>query len=207
MTQPNLTIIGSYTSPFARIARVACEELKLPYKLEVTGFFATSTPEQATMVENNNPLMRIPVLLDDEETILDSRVIVTYLARRYGNGSAFANSLPQTPAQENIITVTNGALDAAILRVILKNTQPNISLDEGYAARSLTRVQHSLAWLDTHWQPNEQFGIAEALLICALEWLQKRTILDCIGYHTLQDILRRHSDRDSLLKTRIPEGA
>lgn len=207
MAQQPLIIVGSYTSPFVRAVRVACEELHLPYTIEVTSFFAKNTPEQTALVEQNNPLLRVPVLIDAGEVVLDSRIIVSYLIHQHGNKNDFCKSLPQSTAEQNILTVIYGMLDSAILWFILKNTQPGISLEEGYAARSLARVHGSLEWLDQQWEPHAQFGVGESLLICALEWMEKRNIADWRGYKNLLAVHQQFSTRESLVKTRIPDAA
>lgn len=206
MTQSPLKIIGSVTSPFVRAVRIACEELGLNYEVEVTTFFTKNTPEQENFIKQHNPLMRVPVLVDGNDTIIDSKVIVTYLIKKYGNGSGFAASLPENPVQENILTIIYGVLDAAIFRFIIKNTQPNINMDEGYAARSLERLYNGLEWLDKQAVFGRNFGVSESLLISALDWMKKRNIVAWDKYGNLVAVHQKFSGRDSLLKTNIPEN-
>lgn len=202
-----LKIIGSYTSPFVRVVRLTCEELGLAYDMEVTTFFARHTAEQEDLVRQNNPLMRVPVLIDGPDTIIDSRVIVAHLVKRYGKGKDFASHFPLDLKQENILSTIYGVLDAGVLWFILKNTQPGINLEEGYAARSLERVHSGFEWLDTQKELGQSFGVPESLLICALEWLRKRAAADWSGYTNIVALHKKFADRDSVLKTRIPKNA
>lgn len=205
--KPPLKIIGSYTSPFVRTVRVACEELDLAYEMDVTTFFARNTAEQEDHVKLNNPLMRVPVLIDGTDTIVDSRIIVNHLIKQYGSGKDFAANFPLSLKQENILTTVYGLLESAVLWFILKNTQPGINMQEGYASRSLDRVHSGLEWLDTRRELGQHFGVAEALLICALEWLQKRAVVDWSGYANIVALHKKFTDRESVLRTRIPENA
>lgn len=207
MAQAPLKIIGSVTSPFVRAVRLACEELGLDYALEITTFFTKNTAEQEDLVKQHNPLMRVPVLVDGEDIIIDSRVIVAYLIKQYGNGKDFAAGFPLSIQHENILTTIYGMLEAGVLRFILKNTQPNININEGYAARSLERIYSALEWLDAQKELGQTFGVSESLLICALDWMKKRAIVDWSKYHHLVALHQRFSQRDSVLKTRIPENA
>lgn len=205
--KPTLKIIGSYTSPFVRAVRIACEELELVYELEVTSFFAKNTPEQNDFIKQNNPLMRVPVLVDGVDNIIDSRIIIQHLVARYGNGKEFAKSFPLSIKQENILTTIYGVIDAGVLWFILKNTQPEINLAEGYAARSLERVHSGLAWLDKQKDIGQNFGAVESLLVCAVEWLRKRNVVDCSGYQNIMALHETFAERDAVVKTRIPDSA
>lgn len=204
MTQKPLKIIGSLTSPFVRSVRIACEELKLNYEMEVTTFFAKNTPEQESFIRNHNPLMRVPVLIDGNNTIIDSRIIINYLLKQYGNGNNFSSRPPLNIREENIITTTYGLIDSGVLRFILQNTQANINMSEGYAARSLERMYSALEWLNTQKEFSEVFGAAESLLICALDWIKKRDIANWSKYDNLVSLHEKFATRDSVIKTMIP---
>jgi glutathione S-transferase len=199
-----MKIIGSVTSPFTRAVRVACEELGIPHEFETTPPFAKLTPGQEAIIRTHNPLMKVPILIDGDMEILDSRVIIQHLLK-HPSGSGFAG--PENIPQENILTVIYGILDAGILRFILKTSHAEIDADKGYMARSLGRVRDGLAWLEKQPDLGRTFGVAEALLLCALEWIHKR---DICAWNDLPGLVRIHEkfrDRPSLVKTRIPDAA
>lgn len=200
-------IIGSLTSPFVRITRVICEELGVAYDMELTSFYARNTPEQETLIKNHNPLMKIPVLVHGEETVIESRVIVTYLLRHFQVESDFRADFPASVTEDNMVSTINGIIEAGVLRFIMKGQQPGADLETGYLVRSLERVQSGLAWLDSQKTLGESFGVPEALLICALEWFKKRHVVDWSGYDHLAAVHAQYAERASLVKTRIPEGA
>jgi glutathione S-transferase len=204
---PPLRIIGSLTSPFVRVVRLVCEELSLAYDVELTTFYAKNTPEQEELIRRHNPLMKVPVLVDGDDTVMDSRVIITYLMNSYGKGKDFAAGFPLSIQQENILTTTYGILDAGVLRFILKNTQPHINIEEGYAARSLERMASALEWLNAQEHIGQTFGVPEALLMCGLDWLKKRSVIDWSGYSNLVAFHQQCSQRASVVNTMIPENA
>ena len=72
-----MKLIGSYTSPYVRKVRIVLAEKKIEYD------FVLDSPWLAdTKVGNVNPLGKIPVLvLDDETSLFDSRVIVRWRSR------------------------------------------------------------------------------------------------------------------------------
>ena len=70
-----MKLIGSLTSPYVRKARIVLAEKKIEYD-----FVIDSPWTDKTTVTAHNPLGKIPVLLlDDDSTLYDSRVIVEYL--------------------------------------------------------------------------------------------------------------------------------
>ena len=70
-----MKLIGTPTSPYTRKARVVLAEKRIDYEFVVDLPF-----EDATRVPAFNPLGKVPVLvLDDDTTIFDSRVIAEYL--------------------------------------------------------------------------------------------------------------------------------
>lgn len=70
-----MKLIGSLTSPYVRKVRIVLAEKKIDYDLIVENPW-----DPATQVGDKNPLGKVPVLLlDDETSLFDSRVIVDYL--------------------------------------------------------------------------------------------------------------------------------
>src|SRR5690606_3123868 len=70
-----MKLIGSLTSPYVRKVRVVMAEKKLEYDFVVEDVWA-----QDTSIQIHNPLGKVPCLLmDDNGSLFDSRVIVEYL--------------------------------------------------------------------------------------------------------------------------------
>jgi glutathione S-transferase len=70
-----MKLIAALASPYSRKVRVVLAEKKIEYE-----FIVENPGDPATRVHEYNPLGKIPVLvLDDNTTLFDSRVIVEYL--------------------------------------------------------------------------------------------------------------------------------
>ena len=70
-----MKLIANPTSPFGRKARIVLAEKRIEYE-----FVIDNPGDPATRVPEFNPLGKIPVLiLDDDTTLFDSRVIAEYL--------------------------------------------------------------------------------------------------------------------------------
>lgn len=202
-----LKIIGSLTSPFVRITRVICEELGVDYEMDLTAFYARNTPEQEQNVKDHNPLMKVPVLIHGDETVIESRVITDYLLKNFKPAGDFRPDFPAGMNEANIVSTLYGIMDSGVLRFIMKSQQPGIDVDTGYLARALERMQSGLVWLDEQKNLGQSFGVPEALMICALDWFKKRNVVDWSGYGNITAVHEKFSGRPSLVATRIPEDA
>src|ERR1039457_4740460 len=70
-----MKLLGSVTSPFVRKARVVLAEKKIEYAFELDNPW-----DEKSRVPDANPLGKVPVLvLEDDSTLFDSRVIVEFL--------------------------------------------------------------------------------------------------------------------------------
>jgi glutathione S-transferase len=202
-----MKIVGSLTSPFVRLTRVVCAELGIEYELEVTQFFAKQTPQQAALVLSHNPLDKVPILVDGDWQVIDSRIIVKYLLKHGTVVGDFRADFPRDADEDNVLTIILGALDAGVLRFVMKATHPEIKLEEGYMARCKDKIEQGLTWLDKRKDLGASFGVTEAALICALEWFEKRNIYPWREFPNIVRLHAAYRDRPSLVATRIPESA
>ena len=70
-----MKLIGSPTSPYVRKTRIVLAEKKLDYQFEIENVW-----EPDTKIQSFNPIGKVPCLLvEDNEAVYDSRVIVEYL--------------------------------------------------------------------------------------------------------------------------------
>ncbi len=70
-----MKLIGSLTSPYVRKVRVVMAEKKIDYQFVLENAWAAEST-----LQDINPLGKLPVLvMDERDTIFDSRVIVEYL--------------------------------------------------------------------------------------------------------------------------------
>ncbi len=201
-----MKIIGSLVSPFVRFTRVMCEELDLAYELVEVPSFAKMKPEHLAFVNAHNPLLKVPVLMDTEAEIVDSRVIANFLLTKQKTNTGFRTNFPASWKEENILTVILGVADAGILRFVLPAGNPEINPDSGYMERSLNRIKSGLEWLDKQPLLGRSFGVPEAALICVLDWFTKRKIYEWNGLPNIVKTYQSYWDRPSLTKTRIPES-
>ncbi len=192
-----MKLLASSTSPYARKLRVLALELGLTVAMVETAPMADAPAFLAV-----NPLGKVPVLLVDDEAIVDSRVIAGYLfGLAPGNGL-----LPETgPAHWRVLTteaIADGILDAAI----------NLRFNAGqgvtsgmWVDRQYNAIDRAVRALDG--RVGNNLGWGEICAVVAVEYLDLRwPMIDwrraAPGLAALQ---ARYADRASMLATRPPQ--
>lgn len=127
-----MKLIGSTTSPYVRKARIVLAEKKLEAEFIEENVWATNTT-----IHSANPLGKIPCLvIDGQEAVFDSRVIVEYLDTLSPVGKLIPTTGRERLAVKTWEALADGLLDASILA----------RLEATWAGR--TDMQRSQAWID-----------------------------------------------------------
>jgi len=174
----SMRLIGSPSSPYVRKVRVVMAEKKLEYK------FVQENPWAAgTEVDAANPLGKVPCLvMDGQEAVFDSRVIVEYLDTLSPVGKLIPASGRQKVEIKTWEALADGLCDAAIL-ARLERTWPGRADNERSSAwidRQMTKVDSALAAMDrglgeNNWcSPGVHLTLADLAVGCALGYLDFR---------------------------------
>lgn len=166
-----MKLIGSLTSPYVRKARIVLAEKKIEYD------FVLDNPWNAdTGVTKLNPLGKVPVLvLDDDSTLFDSRVIVDYLDSVTPN-----NRLLPAPGRERIRikrweALADGVCDAAVA-ALLEERRPDKEKNASWIERQREKVLRSLEMMSEElgeqpWCTGNAFSLADVAVGAALGYL------------------------------------
>jgi len=88
MSEPAVTIIGSYLSPYVRKVLVCLEHKQIDYTIDpIVPFYGNDEFSRIS------PLWRMPVYIDESVTLSDSTVICEYLDEKYPEPALY----PATP--------------------------------------------------------------------------------------------------------------
>ena len=169
-----MKLIGSLTSPFVRKVRIVLAEKKIEYEFELDSPWS---PE--SNVPNINPLGKIPVLvLDEETTLFDSRVICEYLDNVAPN-----NKLMPAPNRERIEVkrweaLADGICDAAAL-IFLEKKRTTERQDPEWIVRQESKLIRGLDYMaeqlgEHTWCMGTHFSLADIATGCALGYLAFR---------------------------------
>lgn len=169
-----MKLITSLTSPFGRKARVALAEKRLECPMEV------DIPwNEGTSVPDYNPLGKIPVLvMDDGNTLFDSRVIVEYL----DNLSPVGRLLPVNGRDHIHVkrweALADGISEAAAT-IFMERRRPHEQQSQDWITRQNLKIERGLAALseeldDSPWCLNDVYTLADIATGCTLGYIAFR---------------------------------
>ena len=194
-------------SPFARKARILVIELGLEQRVEIVN------PGTVTPVSNNdklntqNPLGMIPVLLlDDGQSLSDSRVICEYLDHMVG-GSFFPGDESQRFKALGLQSLADGIMDLSVAVRYETAMRPEELQWQNWIDHQQEKISRSLDALESRCRSfADSPTIGEVSVACALGYLDFR-FSDNDWRSTrpmLNDWFQQFMQRKSLVAT-IPE--
>ncbi len=188
-------LYGSKTSPFVRRIRVLLENI--PFDFKEMNIFET---QDALELNRINPINQIPVLVDGENTIWDSRMIFNYLNTIH----RFQNMDWQ---DENLLTAIDGAIGAGVSLLMMKRS--GIPLDGSlmYVGRHQDRIESILNYLAPYLKEKElkEWNFHTISLYCFLDWAHFRDIISLDHRPEYQHFLQQHQPKSILTLTEIPK--
>ncbi|MFT3778635.1 MAG: glutathione S-transferase N-terminal domain-containing protein [Ottowia sp.] len=173
-----MRLIGAPTSPYVRKVRVVMAEKKLDYQFITENVWADDT-----RIGESNPLGKVPCLvMDGQDAVFDSRVIVEYLETLSPVGRLIPPSGRQRVEVKTWEALADGLLDAALL-ARLERTWPGRADSErsaAWIARQMGKVDAALAAMSsglgekTWCSPGVHLSLADIAVGCALGYLDFR---------------------------------
>ena len=161
-------------SPYARKVRVVAAEKHVDIEIE-----AVDLADPNCVVKNFNPLGKVPVLvLDDGDTLYDSRVIVEYLDNR----TPVSHLLPQNQGTKIWVrrweALADGVCDA-VVSIVMERRKAEAMQDATSISKQTAKVVRGLETLNLDltkkkWCVEETFSLADIALGCLLGYLNLR---------------------------------
>ena len=169
-----MKLIGTPTSPYTRKARVVLAEKRIDYE-----FVVDAPYDGSTRVPAYNPLGKVPVLvLDDNTSIFDSRVIAEYL----DNASPVTKLIPED-TRHRIQTrrweaLADGCTDA-VVAIVMEKRRPAeyqygewIARQQGKVDRALHAMSEDLG--QRNWCCGDFFNLSDIAVGCCLGFIDLR---------------------------------
>jgi len=169
-----MKLIGSLTSPYVRKVRIVLAEKKID-----CDFVIDSPWVEGNTVAAHNPLGKVPVLvLDDESTVYDSRVIAEYLDMMAPNSRLIPASGRERIAVKRWEALADGLLDAAVM-ALLESRRPDGEKSPAWIARQRTKISQALAAMSAElgeqaWCHGSVYSLADIAVGSALGYLSFR---------------------------------
>lgn len=186
-----MKLYGSIPSPFVRRNRIFLENID--YEFVAMNIYEKDQREQLSAL---GPIKQIPILVDGETTVYDSRIIYRYLNDKYKKENL-------TIHDENIITMIDACNDAQVFLLMLVRSDIDINQDKLFINNQKNRIVDTLTELDKLAAENE-FDLWNFKAICLyslLDWMEFRELQDLTGYKNLKQFLAKNKDREFVVKT------
>jgi len=169
-----MKLLYSLNSPYARKVRVVAAEKRIEIEMVLVDLSSPDHP-----VSEHNPLGKVPTLvLDDGDSLFDSRVIVEYLDHR----TPVANLIPHEHNLKIQVkrweALADGVCDAAII-VMQESRRSQECQDAAVITKQMGKVERGLTALSTElaegkWCVDNTFSLADIALGCLLGYLDLR---------------------------------
>lgn len=165
-----LTLIGSYTSPFVRKLRLLLHGDQT-VTFQAVNYFEEEGREYLKSI---NPFNQLPMLLDGDQPVYESRVIFNYIAKK-------KNLKALTVDEENILSAIDAIIASGVNLFSLKKGGINIDDESHYfLIRQKERIP-SLLKMITPWaaaQKPSDWNYLTMSMYTLLYWMKFRDIYD-----------------------------
>jgi glutathione S-transferase len=132
-------LLSATPSPYARKVRIALAEKGLPFELltEVPWNADATTPRY-------NPLEKLPVLiLDDGETVYESRLILEWLEIKHPDPALFPKDPDELLAAKRLEVLADGVCDACVL-LFWERRRPEDHQSRPWMGRQMRKIEGGL---------------------------------------------------------------
>jgi len=169
-----MKLLYTVNSPYARKVRIVAIEKHIDVTLQEVVLTDPDCP-----VKNHNPLGKVPVLiLNDGDSLYDSRVIVEYLDFHTPVARLISQDHSAKIKVRRWEALADGVCDAAV-SVMLEQRKPEERQSQANIDKQMEKVTRGLEVLNLDilkkkWCVNETFGLADIALGCALGYIDFR---------------------------------
>jgi glutathione S-transferase len=149
-------------SPYARVARVASRKSGLVDQVEE---IEAKTRDKTTWYFEVTPLARVPVFVDDDVLLADTRDICSYFDELTESTRWFPKETHEARYSRHIAC---GFLDGVAVW-LRESSRPEGQKSEPVMRYEEHRARTALQWLETRWNPVEDMDFTALVLACAIE--------------------------------------
>ncbi len=172
-----MKLIGSNTSPYVRKVRIVMAEKKLDYQ-----FVTEEVWSADTRIHESNPLGKVPCLImEGQEAVFDSRVIVEYLDTLSPVGKLIPGSGRERAEVKTWEALADGVMDAALLARMesIWAGRAEGERSQAWIARQLDKIDHALQAMgrglgDKPYCSGVHMSLSDIAVGCALGYLDFR---------------------------------
>lgn len=191
-----------YSTPlshFSRKVRIIADLLNLKMDYQDIGNVAEIGIEKFA----GNPLMGVPVLIDNDVWMIDSDNITSHLVRKYDHLDTY-KVLSTNINDLNIRAVLNGIMSNEVRLIMGKRT--GIAIDEyPYFQKAKLSIMESLKWIEDRLQlfQSEQLLFNQIHLVCAVDHLDYFGLVDISGFQEILKLVKAINTDSRIFKSHL----
>ena len=200
-TMATRTLYLTPLSHFSRKVRVVLEEMRLECDFSYAPNLLSEDPADF----GGNPILRVPVLKDGTNWVVESDNIVRYLLDTYDPGNDRFSFLHMTVPQRNALAFITAVMGAEVELTLSRRSGIRPGEGEAYFHRYREVIHNCLQWLETEGRstwPDTEFSYLDIALICMWDHLQHGRLVELQGqYPWITNRTEGHSGRQSVRDT------
>ena len=158
-----LILYNGPTSPFGRKAKVVSLVQEIELEEKIINVY------EANFLDKNNPLRKIPTLIANDLTIIDSDNICLYFDSITKKNTIF----PKENYWQimSLTSVANGLMEAVLER-FMELSRPDNEKSKKFINKLEIRIVRTIKWFENHWiNYNENFlSMDQIAIACALDY-------------------------------------
>ncbi|MBX3021795.1 MAG: glutathione S-transferase family protein [Bdellovibrionales bacterium] len=191
------TLIGSLRSPFVRTCRLLMLQHGLDFHFRVLNF--VDDEKDAAALAKETPINKVPVLVDGEQKVFDSRVIVSYLAKKH--------AWPELSIDdENRISVIYSCMDASVILFLMRHDKYDMQRSGFFLSRQRARIVSNIEylspWIEALDPRNpKHWNYPTMSLFSYIFWAEKRELLVVGEYPVLERFMNRFAQAPGVRET------
>ncbi len=162
----------------------------IPFEMRVLDF--VNSEADAVTLAKETPINKVPLLVDGDQKIFDSRVIVNHLIQKHKLRSL-------TLDEENIVSTIYGCLDAGVVLFLMRRDGFDVSGPGFFLSRQRQRIPDGIHFV-TPWALSldptntSDWNYASMSLYAFLYWAEARELLKISDYPSMVTFMSRFAD-------------
>lgn len=187
---------GTPLSHFTRKIRILLSELDVPFEMVWTpGVLA-----DGAAAYGDNPLMRVPTLVDGATTIIDSDHIARYLVGRFDPDDRFGVRSERV-GDLNRLAVTSGVMANEVVLILARRGGLEDLEAVAYFRKLFAAIASGLSWLEQHVRDEPELDYRDVALIAMWQHLAHYKLVDLSSYPRIAARVAQFADRPSIAST------
>lgn len=196
-----MQLVGSNTSPYTRRLRLLLESHP-ETQVEFKAINYLEIPSDAQYLTSITPINKLPILIDGEKKVFESRVIAQYLFKKYGWPDLSLD-------QENVLSMVDAANDVGVSFFMLKKSGFDIDSSSFYMDRQRERLVTLFSELEVWAKRQSETNPADwnyvtMSLLSYIGWADFRKMADFSKHSGLSTFVARFSKKPGVAETAIP---